>query len=83
MSDPVIPALREFAQLPLPESGAGAELFLSLVRADGSRLSVLLGTGESVALAGDLIEAARACMIAATGPRRRVEQREPHIGEPQ
>ena len=56
MSNPVIPALREFAQLPLLESGEGAELFLSLVRTDGSRLSTLLGTGESVALAGDLIE---------------------------
>ena len=32
------------------EPGEGAELVLSLVRADGSRLSLLLGTGEVVAL---------------------------------
>jgi hypothetical protein len=37
----------------------GAELLLSLARADGSRASILLGAGEAVALAGKLIRAAR------------------------
>jgi len=31
------------------ETGEGAKLVLSVVRADGSRLSLLLGTGEVVA----------------------------------
>jgi len=42
------------------EAGEGAEHVLSLVRADGSRLSLLLGTGEAVALAADLLAAAGA-----------------------
>jgi hypothetical protein len=33
-----------------------------LARADGSRVSVLLGPAETVAVAGDLIEAARLCI---------------------
>jgi hypothetical protein len=41
------------------EPGEGAELLLSLVRADGSRVSILLGAGEAVAPAGELIQAAR------------------------
>ena len=49
---------REIVELPVVES-IGAALFLSLVRADGSRVSVLLGPAEAVAVAGDLIAAAR------------------------
>ena len=40
---------REMAHQVMVEPGEGAELVLSLVRADGSRLSLLLGTGEVVA----------------------------------
>ena len=43
----------------MDEPGEGAELLLSLVRAGGSRVSILLGAGEAVALAGELIQAAR------------------------
>jgi hypothetical protein len=53
---------REMAELPLVEAGEGADLMLTLVRADGSGVSVLLGASEAVALAGDLIEAARVRM---------------------
>jgi len=38
------------------EPGEGAELLLSLVRADGSRASLLFGTGEAVALAAELLD---------------------------
>jgi hypothetical protein len=47
------------AALPMVEPGEGAELLLSLVRADGSRVSILLGVGECVALAAELLQAAR------------------------
>jgi hypothetical protein len=58
---------REIAELPLVES-SGADLLLSLVRSDGSLLSVLLGPAEAVAVAGDLIEAARLRMGRAGWP---------------
>jgi hypothetical protein len=58
---------REIVGLPVVES-SGAALFLSLVRADGSRVSVLLGPAEAVAVAGDLIEAARLRMGRAGWP---------------
>ena len=58
---------REIAELPAVES-VGADLFLTLVRADGSRVSVLLGPAEAVALAGDLIAAARVRMGRASWP---------------
>jgi len=45
------PASRESALFPHVESGEGAEFRLSLVRADGSRVSVALGVSECVALA--------------------------------
>jgi hypothetical protein len=38
------------------EPGEGVELLLSLVRADGSCASILLGTGEAVALAAELLD---------------------------
>jgi hypothetical protein len=52
----------EMAELPLVEAGEGADLMLTLVRADGSGVSLLLGASEAVALADDLIEAARVRM---------------------
>jgi hypothetical protein len=54
---PDIP-LREPAALLLVEAD-GADLWLSLARSDGSRVSVILGVAESVALAADLLQAAR------------------------
>ena len=50
---------RELALLPLVEAGDGADLLLSLIRADGSRVSVALGPAEAVAVAAELILAAR------------------------
>jgi hypothetical protein len=50
---------REMAELPLVETGAGSDLFLTLVRTDGTRLSVILGGAECVAIAADLLQAAR------------------------
>jgi len=64
---------REFAALPLIET-SGADLFLSLVREDGSRVSVLLGPAEAVAGAGDLIEAARLRIARAGWPGARAAQ---------
>ena len=52
------PALRESALFPHVESGEGAEFRLSLVRADGSRVSVALGASECVTLAAELQSAA-------------------------
>jgi hypothetical protein len=62
------PSAREMAEMPQVEQGEGSDLFLSLARADGSKVSVILGTGEAVALAGDLIEAARIRMARADWP---------------
>jgi hypothetical protein len=56
-----MPPDRELAALPLIEID-GAELRLSLVRADGSKVAVPLGPAEAVAIAGYLIAAARARM---------------------
>jgi hypothetical protein len=56
---------REIAELPAVEN-VGADLFL--VHADGSRVSDLLGPTEAVAVAGDLIEAARLRMGRAGWP---------------
>ena len=50
----------------------GADLFLTLVRADGSRVSVLLSGAEAVAVAGDLIAAARLRMGRAGWPSARL-----------
>jgi hypothetical protein len=47
------------AALPLLEPGEGSDLWLSLVSRDGSRVSVLMGVGELVALAADLLQVAR------------------------
>jgi hypothetical protein len=58
---------REIAALPAVES-SGADLLLILVRSDGSRLSVRLGPAAAVAVAGDLIEAARLRMGRAGWP---------------
>jgi hypothetical protein len=45
-------------------------LCISLVRADGSRPSLLPGTGEVVALAANLLAAARLRMGRADWPRK-------------
>ena len=52
-------AEREFAVLPLVELDGGA-IQVSLLGANGSRISVRLGSAEAVAITGDLIRAARA-----------------------
>jgi hypothetical protein len=49
------PPRSERADQVVVEAGEGAELLLSLVRADGSRASLLLGAGEAVALAAELL----------------------------
>ena len=48
---------RDLAATPLVELDSGAELLHSLVRADGSKLSIPLGPAEAVAV--DLIQAGR------------------------
>jgi hypothetical protein len=53
------PPSRELAELPLVETGAGSDLFLTLVRADGTRLLVILGGAECSAITADLLQAAR------------------------
>jgi hypothetical protein len=50
---------RELAELPLVETGAGSDLFLTLVRADDARLLVILGGAECGAITADLLQAAR------------------------
>jgi hypothetical protein len=64
---PALPVL-ELAVLPMVESGDGSELLLSLLRDDGSGLSVRLGPAEAIAIAGDLIQAARVRMGRADWP---------------
>jgi hypothetical protein len=59
MPQQMSPTRSERADQVVVEAGEGAELVLSLVRADGSQLSLMLGTGEVVALAADLLAAAR------------------------
>jgi hypothetical protein len=61
---------RAFVAFSLVEPGDGAELLLSMIRADGSKLSLLLGTGEAVALAAELLQAARVRMGRAQWPAR-------------
>ena len=53
------PAVRELALLPVIDPSEGAGLLLSLARRDGSRVSVLLDPASAVAVAGDLVQAAR------------------------
>ena len=65
-------APREIAALPLVEDGESSEL-LSLVRTNGSRLSVVLGAAEAIAIAGDLIQAARLRLGRADWPPNRDE----------
>jgi hypothetical protein len=65
---PSITEARDLAALPLVEPGDGAEPLLSLVRADGSRVSVVLGTAEAVPLAAELLQAARVRMGLADWP---------------
>jgi hypothetical protein len=60
---------REFAILPAVDAGDGSDLLLSLVRADGSRISVALGPAEAIAVASDLLLAARARLGRAEWPR--------------
>jgi hypothetical protein len=50
---------RAVAAFPILEPGEGSDLWLSLVSADGSKVSVLMGAGELVALAADLLAHAR------------------------
>jgi hypothetical protein len=53
----------ELAVLPLvAASDPGEAIGLSLLRADGSGLIVRLGPAEAIAVAGELIQAARARM---------------------
>jgi len=59
----------ELAELPLVERN-GSTLLLSLVRADGTKLSIILGTGEAVAVASELLLAARLRMARADWPPR-------------
>lgn len=61
---------RELAAMPLVEAGDGSDLWLSLVRADGSKVSVRLGAAEAVAVATDLLQAARVRMARADWPPR-------------
>jgi hypothetical protein len=63
-------AIYERAISALIEPSDGAELHLSLARADGSRVSLLLGTGEAIALACELLQAARVRMGRADWPPR-------------
>jgi hypothetical protein len=58
--------------MPMVEAGEGADLLLTLVMADGVRVSVTLGPAEAVAIAGDLIEAARVRLGRADWPPREV-----------
>jgi hypothetical protein len=57
--------IRELADMPAVESGDGSDLWLSLVHADGSKLSVLLDAAEAVAVAGELTQATRVRMSTA------------------
>jgi hypothetical protein len=50
------PLRSERAHQVVVEAGEGAKLVLSMVRADGSRASLLLGAGEAVALAAELLD---------------------------
>jgi hypothetical protein len=63
--------IREIATLPAVEAGDGSELLLSLLRADGSRVSVVLGAAEAVAVASDLLLAARVRFGRANWPPKR------------
>jgi hypothetical protein len=58
-SAPPLSRERVVAALPLLEPGEGSDLWLSLVSSDGSKVSVLMGVGELVALASDLLAHAR------------------------
>jgi hypothetical protein len=60
------------AALPMVEPGEGSSLLLSLVRADGSRVSILLGTGEAIALAAELLQAARVRCGRGDWPAKRI-----------
>jgi hypothetical protein len=53
---------RDLAAIQLVKPGDGAELHLTLVPADGSLVCVLLSAAEAVALAAELLQAARARM---------------------
>jgi hypothetical protein len=53
---PLDTAAHVMAELPLVETGPGFELLLSLVLADGSKVSVLLGTAEAVAIGAELLQ---------------------------
>ena len=66
---PELIAPRGLAALPLVEAGEGAELLLTLIRADGSRISVTLGPAEATAVARDLLIAASARMGRAGWPQ--------------
>jgi hypothetical protein len=62
------------AELPLVEAGPGSELLLSLVLVDRSKVSVLLGTAEAVAIGAELLLAALVGpRPLATQSRRRIE----------
>ena len=61
---------REMAMLPLI-AGEGAQLLRSLLHADGSRISVIPGAGEALALAWDLLREARLRMGRAGWPTSR------------
>jgi hypothetical protein len=62
---------REMAMLP-PIAGEGAQLLRSLLlRADGSRISVIPSAGEALALARDLLREARLRMGRAGWPTSR------------
>ena len=71
MAPPASPQpTREMAELPPVETGAGSDLFLTLVCRDGTRLSVILGGAECVAIAADLLHAARIRCGRAGWPRK-------------
>jgi hypothetical protein len=62
--------IREFALLPAVEAADdSAAILLTLLRADGSRLSVMLGPAEAVAVAAELLQAARVRLGRGEWPR--------------
>jgi hypothetical protein len=71
---------RELAILPLIEPGEGADLLLTLIRAGGSRVSLILGPAEAVAVAGDLIQEARIRFGRGTWPQESISESLGSIG---
>ena len=71
LADPAPKPARELGVMPAVESSHDTGLIvLAVVRADGSSLAVHLGPAEAVAVAGDLLQAARARMGRSDWPPR-------------